>query len=137
MPIGARQQERPKTLREMNRKEIQRAQTWIEVSETPTLTQKLRPQKLTPEEEAVMEMDLFGDDSDSPTEPATDRAAQEAALAFKELTAEEQQHLMGLAAQRRKDKSMDGDLFAPEPREEIPVPLLPMTNPSESSGIQR
>ena len=37
-------------------------------------------------------------------------------MAFKELTAEEQQHLMGLAAQRRKDKdkSMDGDLFAPE-----------------------
>ena len=78
----------------------------------------------------VFLVDLFGDfDSDSPTEPATDRAAQEAALAFKELTAEEQQHLMGLAAQRRKDKSMDA--------EEIPVPLLPVTNPSASSGTTK
>ena len=70
--MQARQKEWPKTLREANRKQSSAAssESWTEVSEMQTLT---------PQEEAALLMDLFGD-SDSPTEAATDRAAPEAAL---------------------------------------------------------
>ena len=71
--MQARQKERPKTLRGAKRKQSSPAssESWTEVSEMQTLT---------PQEETDLWMDLFGD-SDSPTESATDRAAQEAALA--------------------------------------------------------
>ena len=70
--MQARQKERPKTLRGAKRKQSSPAssESWTEVSEMQTLT---------PQEETDLWMDLFGD-SDSPTEAATDRAAQEAAL---------------------------------------------------------
>ena len=121
-PIGAKQPEGQRTLREKNRKEILRAgaaQNWIEVKETSQ-----------PKMDAVMAMDLFGDDSD--TEPAVNREILETAMGIKELTEDEQKQLMNVIATRKKEKEQ-----SMEEIEQIPVPLMPMTSHSASSESQK